>query len=308
MLPIERQLWLGTAMWGWTVDAAEAFSMLDAWYEAGFRQIDTATNYPINGIAADFRKAESILIQWIRAHQVDDLRVWVKVGSLTNERSPDHNLSEGFILLALEYYRQHFADNLYVLGVHWDNRSNPKEIEATIRALQTVRASGLQVGLSGIRYPEIWAQVNSTYGLSWLIQLKHNLIGSDLARYAPLANEATFVAYGLNAGGLKLDPKAYGAHSSWRVRTGQLDEPHLMREIRKFVTQWNADHPRAHITAFSQLGLCFALHHPRLSGAIIGPSNVQQLRATIQQVRTIMTHDHFAALFVALAQLANNGR
>ena len=66
--PIADELVLGTAMWGWTVDKVTAFQLLDAWYAAGQRKVDTATNYPIDRVPEHFRLAEQILAEWIRAN------------------------------------------------------------------------------------------------------------------------------------------------------------------------------------------------------------------------------------------------
>ena len=63
---------LGTALWGWTVPESTCYKLLDRFYEAGFRQIDTATNYPINKDPACFRLSESILINWISTNKVND--------------------------------------------------------------------------------------------------------------------------------------------------------------------------------------------------------------------------------------------
>ena len=78
-----KSLVLGTAQWGWNVSAREAFGLLDAWLQAGFRAVDCATNYPINRNPADFRAAEKILLEYVRAHGLHDLRVTMKSAAST---------------------------------------------------------------------------------------------------------------------------------------------------------------------------------------------------------------------------------
>ncbi len=289
-------------MWGWTIGKETAMALLDTWYGAGFRQVDTATNYPIDGVADHFRLAENWLAEWIRAHGVTDLRVWIKVGSLTNERSPDHNLSEGFLLLALEHYGYLYGDNLDVFGVHWDNRSEREAIAETLRALEQARASGLRIGLSGIRHPEVWAEVLEGSDMRLLVQVKHNPVQSDLERYGPLHARADFVAYGINAGGLKLDPKAYRPDSSWVVRTGALDEPPLMASLRQMVRRWNAAHPDLPVHSFSQLGLCFALRHSDVGRLVVGASSVGQLADTLEQARRVVGQEGWDTLLEWIQQ------
>ncbi|MBK6931454.1 MAG: aldo/keto reductase [Saprospirales bacterium] len=83
--PVNRKdLLLGTAQWGWTVSSDSAFQLLDAWIGSGRRAIDTATNYPINKIAGDFRAAERLLETYIRTHGLTNLQITMKIGSLDN--------------------------------------------------------------------------------------------------------------------------------------------------------------------------------------------------------------------------------
>ena len=51
---------LGSAMWGEWVEEAEVYKMLDIFYDSGFRGIDIATNYPINGKKVNFKQAISL--------------------------------------------------------------------------------------------------------------------------------------------------------------------------------------------------------------------------------------------------------
>ncbi|NUO03490.1 MAG: aldo/keto reductase [Saprospiraceae bacterium] len=266
------ELLLGTAMWGWTVPEQVCFSLLDSFYGAGFRGIDGATNYPINKIPADFRKSERILLQWIHAHGVNDLRITMKVGSLDNMRSPECNLSKSFLLFCLEEYGSLFAANLETLMVHWDNREIPEEIDQTLEGLAAVVAYGCHVGLSGIRNPEIYATRNELFGLDFKIQIKHNLLQSDYARYAPFHGKRRFFAYGMNAGGLKLDTTAYHDGSSLKARGGDTtNTAPLIAAIAAFLRDAP---PLKHL---SHTGLLYAYYHPDMAGMLLGVSSVEQL-------------------------------
>ncbi|MEN0006767.1 MAG: aldo/keto reductase, partial [Bacteroidota bacterium] len=199
---------LGTAMWGWTTSPQQCFALLDYFYEAGFREIDAATNYPINKNPADFRKSEQILLEWIKANGINDLKVMIKVGSVNNLRTPEHNLQKSFLLVMLDEYRYLFGDNLDTFMIHWDNREDEQAIHASYEALQQAQQLGFRVGLSGIKHPAIHAKVNEQFQLDVRIQFKHNLLYSDYQRYAPFHGKQRFITYGINAGGLKLSPNA----------------------------------------------------------------------------------------------------
>ena len=176
---MEDQIMLGTAMWGWTVSKATAFQILDFYYEKGYRWVDAATNYPLNNQTQDFRASEKILQEWLNANQVKDLKINMKIGSLTNIRTPDHNLRPSFIKMNWDYYRGWFGDNLKMVMFHWDNRNDPSEIQASFEMLDQITSAGYSVGFSGIKNPEAYEAVLQNYSFDFSIQLKHNLIHSS---------------------------------------------------------------------------------------------------------------------------------
>jgi len=259
-------------MWGWTIAEQDCFLLLDAFYAAGFRGVDGATNYPINKMPDDFRKSETILLQWIRAHGVKDLRITMKVGSLDNLRSPECNLSESFLLFCLEAYSNLFAENLDTLMVHWDNREDPDAIGETLKGLAAIVKAGYRPGLSGIRFPKVYAALNDQFQLDFSIQIKHNLLQSDYSRYVPFHGQRRFFAYGINAGGLKLNADAYHENSSLKVRGGDTSNTApLIAALAEFLKD------AAPLKHLSHAGLLHAYEHPDMAGILLGVSNLAQL-------------------------------
>lgn len=271
-------LLLGTAMWGWTVDARMAHQLLDAFYAAGFREVDAATNYPIDRDPAHFRLSETILLDWIRAHGVQDLRATIKVGSLDNMRSPDCLLNRSFLAMNLDYYRNRFGSNLDTFMIHWDNRNDPSEIRDTLEGLQQAAEAGLRPGLSGIRHPELYAQSS----LDFRIQVKHNLWQSAYPAYAPFHGKKCFIAYGIHAGGVKPDGD-YGPASSLRARGGTAPaDDAVLEKLRQLPGIQN----------LTQAGMIFVAGHPDFEGLITGPSRIEQLAATLDFYRELQTRDY----------------
>lgn len=299
-MSLANDLILGTASWGWGTAQRDCFALLDHFYAEGGRQVDTATNYPINKQPEDFRKAEQVLQEWIKANNVTDLRVLVKVGSMDNMRTPDHNLSKSFLLLMLSAYQQLFGANLHTFAIHWDNRDDTEAIHETFQALATARAEGLELGLSGIRHPERYAEVNENYGFSFHIQFKHNLLYSDYERYEVLHPCSQFIAYGVNAGGLKLDAATYHEQSSLIMRGGAPQrEPAIVPALRQVSTLANQNKKRPAITSMNQCGMVFALLHPGIGRVLLGPSRLSQLQDTLrvyQEIRAHGYHDFYQAL------------
>ena len=313
-----KTLMLGSAQWGWTVSKKEAFHLLDAWLMAGFRHIDCATNYPINRNPADFRAAEKILQEYTIAHGLRNLKLTMKIGSLDNMRSPDINLAPSFVQMMTEEYWRIFDSNLSCIMFHWDHRDHAGEIRASLEALYRIQEEhGIRPGLSGIAHPESYADANADLGLSFEIQLKHNVLQSDAVRYSPLdpaINQAgaalsksdqvhhTLFAYGLNAGGIKLDTP-YPADSTFLARGGQPEKAAPMLEkINALLPVWNTAFVRPPVKTMNHIGLIYAGLDPRLSGILLGVSSVAQLRETLDFWRNFEVFD-YGDVFSALKKI-----
>ena len=269
---------LGTALWGWTISEETAFELLDRFYEYGGREVDGATNYPINKIGADFRKSENILLEWIKANGVTDLKVMMKVGSMNNRGTPENNLSKSFLLMNLDDYKHRFQENLDTFMIHWDNRSNPSQIEATFEVLKVAKELDLSIGVSGVKHPDIYHLVNKNFGFNFRIQFKHNLLVSDYERYKPFHGTKKFITYGINVGGLKLNNTAYNNKSSLlaRGRNAEMGSD-LVPKLKELIQEQGLDKV---VTTFNQCGMIYAAFHPDVSGILIGPSRVEQLEST----------------------------
>ncbi|MCS7037157.1 MAG: aldo/keto reductase [Saprospiraceae bacterium] len=302
-----KQLLLGTAQWAWTVSREEAFRLLDDWLKAGQRAIDSATNYPIDKNPEHFRAAEGILQEYIQAHGLHNLQVTMKIGALDNLRSPEANLAPSFVRMITGEYRRQLGDNLSCIMLHWDNRNDSAAVAETLHALaDACREEGLRPGLSGIRHPEVYAPIVEQMQTAFDIQLKHNLLHSDLPRYAPLQRQAhRWFAYGINAGGLKLEGN-YPADSTLKARGGDpAAAENLLAQIRQALPQWNTAFVRPPITAFYQIGLLFAALHPHIDGIVLGCSSAAQLRQTLNFWRDLETFDYID-VFAQLSKIAQN--
>lgn len=284
---------LGTAMWGWNTNKETAFALLDEWYAQGFRQVDTATNYPIDKNPAHFRLAENILLEWIKTHGIDDLKVMMKIGSVNNLFTPEHILTKSFVLMMSDEYRHLFKNNLATIMVHWDNRENSEEINKTLEAFLTLKNSGFKIGLSGIKWPDLYFELNKNWSLDFLIQIKHNIIYSDYHRYADFHGKPRFITYGINAGGLKLNADNYSEKSTLKTRGGNIDnEPPILQKIKKIISEFNLTTNKPPITAFYQVGMINAFYHKDVSGILLGTSKVEQIRENIRYHRLLQEMDY----------------
>jgi aryl-alcohol dehydrogenase-like predicted oxidoreductase len=293
-----KNLFLGTAQWGWTLTKTEAFELLDRFYEAGFRSIDTATNYPINKNKEDFRQAERYLAEWITVNGVRDLEIMMKVGSVNNLRTPECNLVTSFLLMSLEYYQRLFDHNLRHFMIHWDNREDENAIDETVKTLAYIQGIGIKTGLSGIKNPDLYAKMMHEKELELSIQIKHNVLVSDYEKYRHFHQKATFIAYGTNAGGIKLDAREYHKGSVLAVREGDLDNSNpRLEQLSQRLLNINKNTDRPPITHFFQVGMLFALLHQDIQAMIIAPSTMTQMDSTLGFFKNIELYDYQELVF-----------
>ncbi len=290
---MNSSLTLGTAMWGWTMPKETCFEVLNHYYECGFRQIDTATNYPINKQPEDFRKSETILQEWIHTHGVQDLQNIVKIGSVNNLRSPEHNLNKSFILMNLDDYHHKYGANFNMLMIHWDNRDEEPAIRETLEALEEARKLGMKIGLSGIKYPAIYQKLNSEFQFDFHIQFKHNLLQSDYDRYAVFHGRQRFTTYGINASGLKLETAAYREDSSLKARGGNVDTIHpITVSLQQILAEANQTTNRPKLSTMNHLGMLYAYYSPDVESILIGPSKLSQLQDSLDFFEHLQHFDY----------------
>jgi aryl-alcohol dehydrogenase-like predicted oxidoreductase len=298
-----QKLLLGTAQWGWTVSQKTAFSLLDAWLKQGQNLVDCATNYPINRQPQHFRAAEKILSTYVQTHGMHDLGITMKVGSLDNMSSPDVNLAPSFIQMMAAEYKRVFEQNLDCLMFHWDNREDEHDIAASLAALtQTAATLEIRPGVSGIKHPEIYRQVMGAGQIGFDIQLKHNVLQSDLNRYTPHFSPAQhhYFAYGINAGGIKLDAVPYPSDSTFLARGGNpAPLAAAIDQLRARLPEFNTQSNRRPIVSMPQIGLIYAGANPMIHGIVLGVSSETQLLENlsfIQEIKKGLYNDVYAAL------------
>ena len=136
----------GGNVFGWTVDEATSFCLLDAFVDAGFNLIDTADSYSRWVPGHEGGESETIIGRWIaRRGRHDDVVIATKVGS---------DMGLGYQCLRADYIVQAVEQSLRRLQVgaidlyqsHWDDEKTPfdETLEAYARLLRQgkVRAIG----------------------------------------------------------------------------------------------------------------------------------------------------------------------
>ena len=149
--------------------------------------------------------------------------------------------------------------------------------------MKEAKNENIDAGLSGIKHPEVYAPIANELELNFEIQLKHNLLKSDLDRYKVFHEKARFYCYGINAGGIKLDRAYYSKSSSLKARGGNIEEKStIIDDVIKVKEDFNSKSSSYQLKQFNQLAMIFAAYNPLIKGILIGPSKLGQLKATLE--------------------------
>lgn len=280
--PSDKKIILGTALWGWGVTRTEVFNILDCYLENGGIIVDTATNYPINRREENYGLAIRWLKDWVQMHSNEKISIIVKIGSKNNMGGPEFDLSQRAIVETTKRLRGVFENSLSCISIHWDDRGadekkDKKAIAQTVEAMFMVNEMGLDVGLSGIKDPQLYYQSSEILAAEWLIQVKENFLTNCTRilyeRYFP---SARYFAYGINMGGIKT--KNYSKNSSVNLRGISLNSA-LAGKLQHLIEISPNIDPQP--TNINHLSLAFTHSNESLSGVIIGPRNVRQLEETM---------------------------
>ena len=138
--PAVEPLAFGGNVFGWTVDEATSFALLDAFVGAGFNLIDTADSYSRWVRGHQGGESETIIGRWIaRRGRHDDVVIATKVGS---EMGQGHKvLRKTYILQAAEAsLRRLQVDCIDLYQSHWDDENTP--FEETLGAYEQLVRQG----------------------------------------------------------------------------------------------------------------------------------------------------------------------
>ena len=196
-----ENLALGTARWGSEIDKKIAFKLLDRFVESGGRFIDSAANYPINGVAEDFGLANKFLSEWFSLNQDVDLSIFVKLGSVSNSGGPESDLSAGTIHNNFESLHHKFGKSLGGVGVHWDNRGidMAEQVHETIQQLELFHKNGFRIGISGVREVGTYLRLAPSLENVWEIQVREKVDDHSIRdSYLGFFPNASYFVYGIN--------------------------------------------------------------------------------------------------------------
>jgi aryl-alcohol dehydrogenase-like predicted oxidoreductase len=286
---------LGTAMWGWSVPENECHSMLEIFYENGGRFIDTASNYPLNGLLEHRYAAELILNNWLTVNGISDMKVIYKIGSISNQRTSENNLNPQY--LEKEINRISIkSDVIKSFMIHWDNRQNHEEILETLQFLKKYCTDKqITLGFSGIKNLDaLKSCLNEIGQKEFLMEVRHNFVSSDLRRHLECFDnlKPTYFAYGISAGGLKLDEADYSRNSYVKlVRDSNYHNLYMGEELKSRLEKIIQNNKS--VQNIYHISMLYNYKNKNISGIIVGPSTKDQLNDIINFWSKIHNEESF---------------
>ena len=121
---------LGTNVFGWTVDEATSFTLLDAFVDAGFDAIDTADSYSTWVPGNTGGESETIIGRWLKKNPSKRERVHIltKVGSGMPGTGGKKTLAKQWILKeAEESLRRLQVERIDLYQSHWPDPATPQD-------------------------------------------------------------------------------------------------------------------------------------------------------------------------------------
>lgn len=278
------RLVFGGNVFGWTIDEATSFSLLDALADTGINFIDTADVYSAWVPGNKGGESETIIGKWLKkSGKRKDIVLATKVGILDTRPG----LSRDNILKAVEDSLRRLQTDYIDLYFSHRDLADTASIEETLGAYQTlIEAGKIRIigasNFSGARLREA-AAVSKRDGLPayQVIQPEYNLY--DRAQYEsdvePVAQELQLgvVNYYALASGF-LTGKYRKAEDLKKGQRGSRVEKYLDDRGRKIIAALD-EVAESHRTTPTAVALAWQIARPSITAPIASATSLEQLTA-----------------------------
>lgn len=304
-------LMLGGNVFGWTIDEATSFAVLDAFVAGGGNAIDTADGYSVWVPGHVGGESETIIGKWLRRRgRRDDVVIATKVGWEVN--AEHKGLAKNYILRAVEGSLQRLGtDYIDLYQSHKDDPTVPVEetLEAYAALVQAgkVRIIGASNFTAGRLSESLAASRQHGYPRYETLQNLYNLY--DRAEFeadlAPLLREETIGAipyYGLAAGFLT---GKYRDQDDLQksARGNGVGQKYLNEKGLALLTALDAVADRHQATP-AQVALAWLMQAPAVTAPIASATSVGQVTELLEATELRLTADDLQTLEQAPAPAA----
>jgi len=316
---------LGTMTWGTQNTEAEGHEQMDYALAKGVNFFDTAEMYAVPPSAETYGKTESIIGTWFAARKNRDKVIlatkiagnglkWIHDGSDINRASITASVEASLKRLQTDYidlYQLHWPNRgSYHFGQHWTykikNSSNKHEMDNFIEVLTTLKeliAAG-KIRYVGLSNETAWGTMkylhaSETQDLPRVqsIQNEYSLLyrlhEPDLMEIS-LREKVGLLAWSPLAAGMLTGKYANGARptgSRWTLsnRFNQRDTPQAHAAVDRYLKI-----AEKHGLDAAQMAIAFVLSRPFVTSAIIGATNMQQLKTNIAAHELVLSKEVLA--------------
>ena len=294
---------LGGNVFGWTSNGDEAFAVLDAFYEAGGRMIDTADVYSAWVPGHKGGESETVLGEWMASRGVRaDMRIHTKTGMLGGSELYEPARVLQSLDASLERLQSDWIDLYYA------HKDYPElEIGAIVDAFDGAVRSGKvkAVGASNFDAARLGAALEhaEASGVSpfTALQNEYNLVarsayGKDLQDLATAKGIAMLPYFGLASGYLtgKYRTEEDFAKS---MRGGRAKElaggtgPQMLAVMDEVAAQTGA--------SLAAIALAWLVRQPGIPAPIASARTVEQLHELLEFTRVELSEEQVARLTAA---------
>ncbi len=301
----------GGNVFGWTIDKAKSFEILDAFVDAGFNAIDTADVYSRWVPGNKGGESETIIGEWLKARgRRDDVLILTKVGSSMGQNGEDarNDLSARWIETAVEdSLRRLQTDVIDLYQSHWMDKVAPTE--ETLRAYEKLIQSGKvrAIGASNHDVPKLKeaAALAAEKGLPRYetLQPHYNLYSrstfeGELQDYAVAEGLGVITYFSLESGFLSGKYKSADDLKS-ASRGGALKDHFNERGVR-ILAVLDGVAQRLEATP-AQVSLAWLLSRPGVTAPIVSATSLDQLNDTLKAATLEVPQDALDELTEASA-------
>lgn len=171
----------GGNVFGWTIDQAQSFKVLDAFIDHGFNSIDTADFYSIWAPNNQGGESETIIGNWLKhhPHQREKVVLFTKVG-LDMGIEGHSGLSKRWIMQGVEdSLRRLNTDYIDVYFAHWPDENTP--YEESLAAFELLKQQGKirAIGTSNLNAEQLKQSIEAAQAIDvphyQVLQPEYNL-------------------------------------------------------------------------------------------------------------------------------------
>lgn len=291
---------LGTNVFGWTVDQAGAFDILDAYAEAGFTAIDTAEGYPNWVPGNPPGLSETIIGNWFKARgNREAMHLFTKVNSANQPGGLSAEAIKAGVEGSLKRLQTDYID-LYFS--HWPDPTTSHE--ETLGAYDTlIRAGKVRVIGASNYTPAMVREANETAVIKSLqgydvLQPRYNLYDraefeGDLQKLVLEDDIGTIVYYSLASG--FLTGKYRSKDDLGKSQRGGGIEKYLDAKGQSILAALDTV-AKANDATPAEVSLAWLVAQPGVSAPIASATSVAQVQSLAKGVRLKLSEDDVKAL------------